>query len=82
MNEPSHAPTGTVVSRTANPSDPSLNVHAAPRLPSQLQQTHSGNSRWGLYVGGKHIGRDPDAFIRSQLMSDPMQGGNDAGGGE
>jgi hypothetical protein len=50
-------------------------------LPSQLSQTKSGNSRWDVYVGGKHIGRDPDAFIRSQLMSDPMQGGNDAGGG-
>jgi hypothetical protein len=51
-------------------------------LPTQLQQTHSGNSRWDVYVGGKYIGRDPDAFIRSQMLADPEQGGNGSGGGE
>jgi heat shock protein HslJ len=55
--------------------------HATKNARAQAQQTHSGNSRWDVYVGGKHIGRDPDAFIRSQLMNDPQQGGNDAGGG-
>jgi hypothetical protein len=47
----------------------------------QLQQTHTGNSRFDVYVNGRYVGRDPDAFVRMQLMNDPEHGGEGSGGG-
>ncbi len=29
---------------------------------------HSPRAEWDVYVNGKYVGSDPDAFIRSQLM--------------
>ena len=54
--------------------------HTAAQPRAQVQK-HSSNSKFDVYVSGKNIGSDPDAFIRSQLMNDPQQGGTDAGGG-
>ena len=48
---------------------------------TQVQHTHSSNPKFDVYVSGKYIGSDPDAFIRGQLMNDPQQGGTDAGSG-
>ena len=50
----------------------------------QVQQKHSANPRNDVYVNGRYIGSDPDAFIRLQLQNDPGQGGTDSGssGGE
>jgi hypothetical protein len=36
---------------------------------------HSVHRNWDVYVNGRHVGRDPDPTIRSQLAHDPCQGG-------
>jgi hypothetical protein len=43
---------------------------------SQVQQKHSANIRNDVYVSGRYVGSDPDAFIRLQMQADPEQGGN------
>jgi len=40
------------------------------------QRARSPNPAWDVYVGGKYIGSDPDALIRSQLARE-ADGSND-----
>jgi hypothetical protein len=49
---------------------------------AHAQQAPHLNPNYTVYVGGKFIGADPDAHVRSQLMNDPEQGGNGSGGGD
>ena len=42
---------------------------------TQQVAAHSAHRNWNVYVDGRHVGTDPDPFIRSQLARDPCPGG-------
>ena len=45
--------------------------HAIPRNAfNQIQATPSENDPYGVYLGGREIGRDPDPNVRQQLLRD------------